>query len=144
MTSESETEAWARDHQACFELTPLVEMRGSKRIQVGFNVDLYAHFPVEKHEGEERAHAALEIWTRLRTILETAANGASGNARLEIDEMRSAAFMRQENKLQPEVNLRGRTFHAGDYLTPVTDDDRALLPTFEERLRALGLRMRNW
>jgi len=144
VTTETDTEAWAREHQACFELTPLVEMRGSERIQVGFNVDLYARFPMQKERGEERTQAAVDIWTHLKTILETAAKGGRGEARFEIDQMRTAAIMRQENKLQPEVNLRGRVFHADDYFAPVTSEERSRLPSFEERLRALGLRVRNW
>ena len=144
MTTETEIEEWARTHQACFELTPLVEMRGAERIQVGYNVDLYALFPMNKERGEERTQAAVDIWTRLRSILETAAKGGKGDARLEIDQMRTAAIMRQENKLVPEVNLRGRVFHSADYFAPVTADERARLPSFEERLRSLGLRVRNW
>jgi hypothetical protein len=144
VTTETDVETWARTHQACFELTPLVEMRGSERIQVGFNVDLYALFPMEKERGEARTQAAVEIWTKLKSILETAAKGGKGDARMEVDQMRPGAIMRQENKLQPEVNLRGRVFHADDYFTAVTAEERARLPSFEERLRALGLRVRNW
>ena len=143
MTTETDNDAWARDHQACFELTPLVEMRGSERIQVGFNVDLYARFPMDKERGEARTHAAVEIWTHLRTLLEAAAQVRNGNARMEVDQMRPGAIMRQENKLEPEVNLRGRVFHA-EYFAPVTEEERARLPSFEERLRALGLRVRTW
>ncbi len=144
MTSETDNEAWAREHQACFELTPLVEMRGSERIQVGFNVDLYARFPMEKDRGEARVQAAVETWNHLKTLLETVAAGGQGKARLEFDQMRTAAIMRQENKLQPEVNLRARVFHADDYFAPVTAEERSRLPSLEERLRALGLRVRNW
>lgn len=144
MTTETETEGWAREHQACFELTPLVEMRGAERIQVGYNVDLYARFPMHKERGEERTQAAVEIWNHLRTLLETAAKGAKSDARVEIDQMRTAAIMRQENKLQPEVNLRGRVFHAADYFAPVTAEERARMPSFEERLRVLGLRVKSW
>ena len=143
MTTETDNEAWARTHQACFELTPLVEMRGAERIQVGFTVDLYARFPMDKERGEQRTHAAVEIWTQLKTLLEAAATGGKGDARVEIDQMRTAAIMRQENKLQPEINLRGRVFHAADYFAPVTADERARLPSFEDRLRARGLRVKS-
>ena len=133
MTTETDNEAWARAHQACFELTPLVEMRGSERIQVGFTVDLYARFPMDKERGEQRTQAAVEIWTQLKTLLETAARSAKADARVEIEQMRIAAIMRQENKLQPELNLRGRVFHAADYFAPVTAEERARMPSFEDR-----------
>ena len=144
MTTETDHEAWARTHRACFELTPLVEMRGSERIQVGFNVDLYARLPIDNELSEAPTQPAVEIWRHLKTLLETAARGGYGDARLEVDQMRSGAIMRPENKLEPEVNLRGRVFHAEHYFSAVTEEERALLPSFEERLRALGLKAGTW
>ena len=144
MTTETDNEAWAQAHHACFELTPLVEMRGSERIQVGFNVDLYARFPMDKERGDARTHAAVQIWTQLRTLPAAAASGGKGDFRMEVDQMRPGAIMRQENKLEPEVNLRGRVFHAEHYFSAVTEEERARLPSFEERLRTLGLRVKTW
>ena len=143
MTAEN-FESWARTRQACFEMTPLMEMRGSERLQVGFTVDLYALLPMDTDRGEERSKAFLDVWTHLKTILESATAEMGPGARVEVEAMRPAAVMRQENKLQPEVNLRGRVFHGDDYFRPVSMEERARLPVLEERLRVLGLRQSKW
>ena len=36
MSTESDDAAWARTHRACFQVLPLVEMRGNAKMQVGF------------------------------------------------------------------------------------------------------------
>jgi hypothetical protein len=136
-------EAWARTNRACFEVTPLFEMRGSERIQVGFNVDFFALFPMERAQGEARREGAQEIWAGLRKIVETLV-GEGTNARLEIEPMRLAAVMRKENDLQPEVNLRARLFHSDDYFASVSSDERARLHAFEKRIEALGLKAGRW
>ena len=143
MADEIDIKAWARTHKACFEVTPLVEMRGSERIQVGFNVDFFALFPMEKAQGEARREGAQEIWTQLRKIVETLV-GEGGNARLEIEPMRPAAIMRKANDLQPEVNLRARVFHSDDYFASVTADERVRLHAFEKRIEAVGLKAGRW
>ena len=143
MTSEFDIAEWARANKACFETTPLTEMRGSERIQVGYNVDLYALAPMDKAPGEERRAAGAEIWERLKAILE-AATREGGAARFEVEPARVGAVMRQQNDLQPEVNLRARVFHADDYFKAVTNDERDRVPAFERRLTTLGLKHGRW
>lgn len=142
MTSGIDIAEWARTHKACFELTPLTEMRGAERMQVGYNVDLYALLPMDKPQGDERREAGAAIWQQLKAIMETAAEGAQ--ARMEIEPPRVGAIMRQQNDLQPEINLRARVFHSDDYFTAVTSAERDRVPVFEKRLTALGLRPGRW
>ena len=144
MTSEIDIATWARTHKACFEMSPLTEMRGSERIQVGYNVDFYALLPMDKAPGEERREAGAAIWQGLKTILETAIRDEGNEAGIEIEPEREGAVMRQQNDLQPEVNLRARVFHAHEYLATVTPEVRDLLPVFEKRLTNLGLRPGRW
>ena len=60
MSSESDDAAWARDHRACFQVAPLIEMREKQKIQVGFTIDLYAGLPMDKTPGEERRRGVTE------------------------------------------------------------------------------------
>ena len=143
MTSEFDIAAWARTHKACFEMTPLTEMRGSERIQVGYNVDFYALLPMDKPAGDERRAAGAEIWGKLKAIVE-AATKEGGAARFEIEPAKVGAIMRQQNDLQPEINLRARVFHADDYFAAVTNAERDKVPAFEKRLTALGLKPGRW
>jgi hypothetical protein len=144
VTAENDFEAWARTRQACFELTPLTEMRGSERLQVGFNVDLYALLNMDTDRGEERGKVFLETWTKLKAILQAAIRDIETGARMEVEPMRLAAVMRQENKLQPEVNLRARVFHGDNYFAAVTLEERNQVPVLEEKIRMLGLRQGKW
>jgi len=143
VTSEFDIAEWARTHKACFEMTPLTEMRGSERIQVGYNVDLYALLPMDKPAGEERRAAGAEIWEKLKAVVESATKDG-GAARFEIEPARVGAIMRQQNDLQPEINLRARVFHADDYFKAVTNEERDRIPAFEKRLTAIGLKPGRW
>jgi hypothetical protein len=143
VTSETDMAAWARTNKACFEMTPLTEMRGSERIQVGYNVDFYALLPMDIPPGDQRREAGAAIWQQLKAILETATQQA-GQARFEIDAQRVGAIMRQQNDLQPEINLRARVFHPDDYFAAVTAEERERLHGFEKRLTTLGLRQGRW
>jgi hypothetical protein len=144
MSMESDDAAWAREHHACFQVGPLVEMRGENKVQVGFTVDLYAGLPMEKAAGAERRDESSRIWDRLRSILESLVPGEPTGARVEIEPRRLAAYLRPENDMAPEIGLRARVFHADDYFKAVTADERTRLSAVEQRLAAKGLRAGHW
>jgi hypothetical protein len=144
VTSEDDTAAWARLHRACFETTPLVEMRGGERIQVGFTVDLYAALPTERAPGAERRADALPILARLRAIAESLTPAEGRSTRVEIETPRDAVVRRPENVLEPEVSVRARIFHGDDYFAAVTDDERDRVSVVDRTLTALGLRSGHW
>ena len=144
MSTESSDATWARDHRACFQIGPLVEMRGKEKMQVGFTVDLYAALPLDKAAGPERLEEARRIWERLRTIVESLAPAEGSTARVEIEPFRTAAYLRRETEMKPEINLRARVFHGDAYFKSPTEDERKRLSAVEERLKAKGLRADNW
>ena len=144
MSSEDDTAAWARLHRACFETTPLVELKGGRQIQVGFTVDLYAALPMDNAPGAERREEALPVLARLRTIAASLSPAEGSRARVEIETPRDAVVRRPENELEPEVSLRARVFHGDDYFAAVTDDERARMSVVDRTLTALGLRKGHW
>lgn len=144
MTAESDDAAWARTHRACFQIAPLVEMRGSETIQVGFTVDLYAGLPVDKTPGKERTEESRHIWERLRAIVESLAPAEGSEIRVEVEPPRATAYMRPENELKAEVGLRARVFHGRDYFKAPTAAERAGLSAAERKLVAMGLRAGHW
>ncbi len=143
-STENDDVAWARAHQACFEIAPLIEMRGGQKVQVGFTLDLYARLPVEKAPGADRGEEAQRIQERLRTLLSSLSPERGGNVRVELEPTRSAAVLRPENEMAPEVSVRARVFHGDDYFAAVTEDERARISTVDRRLAALGLRQGHW
>jgi hypothetical protein len=144
MSTESDDAAWAREHRACFQVAPLIEMREKQKIQVGFTIDLYAGLPMDKTPGEERRQESQRIWERLRAIVESLVPAEGSGARVEIEPWRTAAYIRPENQMKPEVGLRARVFHGGDYFTATTADERARLSAAERRLVEMGVRSGHW
>ncbi len=139
---EAAVRSWAREHKAAWEMTPLVEMHKGERMQVGFELALYARVPPGVEPSDE---AALEqLWDRLREVAESLLPLVGERGRIEIDPFEAAERRRPETDLAPEVLLQARLFHASDYFAPVADDDRQRIRPIEERLAALGLRARSW
>ena len=144
MSLENDVAAWAKTHRACFKADPLIEMRGSERLQVGFTLDLYARLPMEKAPGAERREAGGALWKRLRTILESALAEAGMEARVDIEAMRSGAVLRPENEMQPEIALQARVFHGQGSAKAVTPAAREHMSALEKKLVAMGLKPGRW
>ena len=137
----AETREWSRAHKAAWELLPLVEMQDHVRMQVGFQLELYARIP-RGLAGEASDNVVPELWDRLREIVESLA--AEAFARLEFEPFDDAGRLRPETGFAPEVLLQARLFHPSDYVAPVDEDDRRRLKPIEDRLRDLGFRERSW
>ena len=137
MSLDSDAAAWAKDHQASFESEPLIEMRGTEKVTVGFTLTLYASLPMEKPPGPERREAGAALGERLRSILESALAEGSGDARVDIEPMRAAAVLRPENEMQPEVALRARVVHPETFQA-VTPGERDKMAAFEREARGQG------
>jgi hypothetical protein len=140
----SDAAAWARAHAACFELTPLEEQVDGRRVQVGYTVMLYASMPLAKGPGEGRQADTAKVWGGLREVLQSLVPKEGSRARLEIDAPRGAAFFRPENEMRPEIGLSARLFHADDYFSEVTADERDRLSAVTKRLTDLGLKQGHW
>jgi hypothetical protein len=139
----AETRAWAERNKAAWELTPLIEMAHGQRVQVGFELELYARIPAGI-SGEEQDEALVGIWDRLRQIAEEAAPEEPAHSRLEVEPFDAAGRLRPETGFAPEVLLKARIFHAAGYFEPASLDERERLRPLEDRLRELGLRPKCW
>jgi hypothetical protein len=138
----SDVAAWARDHGACFEVSPLVEIVKGRQVQVGFTIGLFARLPVEKRPGPEREKEAAEIRERLREVVESLAPPEGGRARLEIDGARPAVAFAPEGAMEPEVALHARVFHGDDYFAEATAAEEERLRAAIRRLTQMGLKER--
>ena len=138
----SDVGAWARTHEASFEVAPLVEMVKGRQVQVGFTLGLYARLPLETGPGPERQAAAAEIWERLRDIAQSLAPKEGRRAGVEVEGHRAAAVFQPEGQMLPEVALNARVFHDHDYFKEVTVDEEARLRDVIRRLTDLGLKER--
>jgi hypothetical protein len=142
--SDAEWAAWAKENRVSFQATPLVELRGHERVQVGFNLTLYGAVPRQAEAGDERRDAARRLKEEMREFLDQAVGSNETVARTEVQPSGMELVMRPENELRPEVSLTLRIFHADEYMKSVTAEEREGLSRFEKTLVAKGLRQGHW
>ena len=135
------TRSWAKEKKAAWEVEPLFEMHGALKVQVGYELDLYARLPTGL-PGTEQGFATL--WDQLREIAESLLPLVGEQARMEVEPFEAAGRLRSETGFAPGVLLQARLFHASDYFAPPGEPDRDRLRSLEERLGELGLRSRSW
>jgi len=140
----AECRAWARQVKAAWEMSPLIQQQKGGRIQVGFELGLFARIPAEIPPGPERQAAVEALWDRLREIAESLLPLTGGDGRIEVDPYEAAARLRPETQFAPEMLLTARLFHGADFLAPVHEGDRERLKPVEERLNELGLKPHSW
>ncbi len=134
------TRGWARERKAAWEVEPLFEMHGKDRVQVGYELDLYARLPAGLSDEDDGSR----LWDRLREIAESLLPLLGENARMDLEPFEAADRLRSETGFAPEVLLQARLIHASDYFAPAGEPDRDRLQALEQRLAELGLRARSW
>ena len=142
--NQTEIATWAKEHQASFEIAPLIEMHAGQKVQVGYEINLFAELPAGAAAGPEREQAVMGLWERLRTVAEWLLPPEATKARLDIAPFRAAARLRPENEMEAEVMLTARLFHASDYFAPVDERERLALSVLEKRLTGMGLKQGHW
>jgi hypothetical protein len=121
-----------------------MEVSGGEKIQVGFTLTLYATLPRDSPVGKQRNEDFLRRREELRAFLEETVPVDPSLVRTELEPLRSAAVLRPENELRPELAVTWRIFHADQYLKPVTQEERQRLGQVEKQLSGLGLRQGHW
>lgn len=137
--SRTDWPEWARAHKACFDVQPLIEMHKGEKVQVGFELRLYAQMPPRGRGIDERG---AQILGTLREMLESVVGSDHPVARLEIASP-SAARVRAETGLTPEIELSARIFRRQGTFELVHQDARQNLAFLEQGLIALGLKREN-
>jgi hypothetical protein len=128
---------WTRAHKVSFEIQPLVEVHKGEKVQVGFEVNLYAQMPMDAPPAEARQRN-LAIWQTLREMLQSVVGQGSENARLDVGPLRTAAKLRPETGHTPEVELSARVVRRSATFEPVPEDARNRLGFLEDGLLAIG------
>ena len=121
-----------------------MELVKGRRLHVGFTLNLYARMPLEQGPGPERRADAAKVWQGLREIADSLAPEPGGRARLEVEAPRTAAFLRPESQMRPEIGLVARVFHGDDYLAEVTPEERDQMGAVGRRLTEMGLKQGHW
>jgi hypothetical protein len=141
--TSAEWAAWAKENKVAYEISPLLELRGQERVQVGFGLTLYGALPPDDPPGTRR-EASHRLKEEMRAFLEEEITPGDSAARTEWQASGTEIVMRPANELRPEVGVTLRIFHADEYLKAVTAGEREGLSRFEKQLTAKGLRQGHW
>jgi hypothetical protein len=137
--SEGEWAVWAREHRACFQNAPLIEVVKAERVQVGFSLTLYVAAPLEAAPGPERTQAITKLWDELKELADDIAPPEERSARVQ-PEQAARVVLRPENEFKPEVGLTFHVFPRQAALAGVSNADRERMAQVERRLLAHGIK----
>src|SRR5262245_22703343 len=134
---------WIHGRRVCWELEPLVEWDGGRRVQVGYQLRLFGRLSggLRSDPGGEESEA---VHGGLRAIALGVLPTDERASRCEIEPFDAAFHLRPESHWAPEIQLTIRIVHREGYLRPADPDAKALVATIERRLSGLGARRRNW
>ena len=142
--NEAEWTDWSRIHKACWEVSPLVEQHDGRRIQVGFEFNIFAQFPATVTNSDERQAEFPKLRAQLEELAAAVFPAEGPVARFEIAPIETAVRLRAEAEFAPEMLLTVRVFHKQEYFQAVDASDRHKLAPLEDRLKAHGLKARSW
>jgi hypothetical protein len=142
--SQTDWAGWARQRRVSFEVAPLVEQRRAEKVQVGYTLTLYGTIPMDQPAGKERQAAAHALREEMKAFVAATLPVDANVARVELEPPRTAAVLRPENELVPEVSLTWRLSHSDEYMKGVTADDRERMTRVERLLIKSGLKQGHW
>ena len=142
-TQNSELQSWIREHKVCWELLPHWMSDRGNRVQVGFELNLFAqHGPsVLASPGCPKCQ---DLFRVLQQIAQAALPTENRPTRYEICPFDSSFHLRPETRMKNEVQLTLLLIHRENVLDPVDDCEHKCATEIEERLKELGAQRRVW
>lgn len=144
MVSEATLRDWINEHSVCWECSPMVEMYEGKRVQVGFELNLFGRHPaggILASGGISEGHA---LYQKLKEIALFALPKEERPSRYEIEGYREAIYFRPASGSVPELQLTVRVLHRAAYFDPIDACETKCANEIQDRLRALGARPNAW
>lgn len=140
---ESTLKDWVRQHRVTWEVGPSQELVEHRPQTVGFELRLFG-----RHGADVRPSPGcpecVSLHERLRAIAEAAFPKEHRPTRYEIEPFEAAFRLRPESEWKPEVQLKVRIVHRGDYLRPLDECEKRCAGEIQEALRGLGVQPRTW
>ena len=141
--SESDLKEWIRQHKVCSELLPYYEMNAGRKVQVGFELHLYAqHAPgVKANPGCSECQ---EVYKHLQQVAQLALPQEFRPTRYEVEAFDASFHIRRETNMKSEVQLSMLIIHREDFFNPVDDCERRCSAEIQQKLNELGVQPRVW
>ncbi len=143
MTTQNDLNEWIREHKVCWELFPYYALGRGGRIQIGFELDLYAqHLPwVKTNPGCKECE---EVFKKLEEIARLALPTEFRPTRYDIQPFDASFHIRPETKLKQEVQLTMLIIHREGYFDPLDECERRCAAEIQQHLKNLGVQSKVW
>ena len=132
---------WIRVHQVCWELMPYHEMHEHAKIQVGFELTLFARH-VEPLSNDPGCPECSRIYERLHEIALRALPKDVHAGCVEVSPFDAAFHLRPETGWLPEVTLTLQLVHKHGTLAGA--DEQRWAVEIQQQLRSLGIQPKAW
>lgn len=143
MVNEEILRGWIQEYRICWECSPLVEMHEQHRVQIGFELHLFAQHPGQGAQGPG-CSLCRELYNELRELALFALPTDVRPSRYEIDPYRPAFHYRAETNRVPECQLTLRVLHREGYFEPIDACETRCADEITSRLCALGAQPNAW
>jgi hypothetical protein len=134
-------EDWIRENEVCFEILPHHEFHHGSKLQVGFELTLFAMRPLLCQGGDPGCPACEASYAMLREI---ALRTLPPDVHHVIDPFHAAFHLRPETHWKPEVELVVELIDLDKTFEAVDEDDRRHSRRVAEALEALGAQSKVW
>ncbi len=143
MSTHTELHEWIKEHKVCWELFPYKPMGIDGRIQVGFELDLYAqHLP--STNANPGCKECEKVFKQLEQIAHLALPAEFRPTRCEIQQFDASFHLRPETKLKPEIQLTILIVHREGFFHPVDECERKCADEIQKHLKSIGVQRKVW
>ena len=140
LKTAKELEDWIRENEVCFEILPHHEFYHRSKLQVGFELTLFAMRP-PLCQGDPGCPACEASYAMLREI---ALRVLPPDVDHVIDPFHAAFHLRRETHWKTEVELVVELIHLDETFEVVDEDDRRHSRGVAAALEALGAQSKVW
>ena len=143
MRTQTDLIEWIQQHKVCWELVPYYAIGRAGKIQVGFELDLFAQFEsgAKPNPGCKQCE---EVFHNLAEIGRLALPTDFRPTRYDFQQFDASFHLRTETKLKPEIQLTILIIHREGFFNPVDECERKCATEIQQRLKNMGVQRKVW
>jgi hypothetical protein len=143
MNAPTDLTEWIQKHKVCWDLLPYYAVDGGPRIQIGFELDLFAqHLPsVVANPGCKECE---NVYKNLAQIARKALPTEFRPTKYEIQQFDASFHIRRETNLKTEIQVTVLIIHREGLFDPVNECERKCADEIEKHLKNMGVQRKVW
>lgn len=143
MSEMTTLKEWIQEHKVCWELLPYYMMSEGKKVQIGYELYLYAQHALNV-KADPGCALCQKIFGELQQIAHLALPKEFRPTTFQIVPFDAAFHLRPETRMKNEVQLVLQIVHREGFFNQVDDCERRCSQEIENNLRELGVRSKAW